>query len=527
MTLPQDYEANEEWYNDTQNAEEHELFEQIESEDEDFVIASPRAKLLLRLEQSLEMAKLAWRSSHAAEKDPEACDGISWSRALEHIQDSLEDAKTMMTIEAIKEEAPDDASADHEVWSDYRPGGYHPVRLGEVFRDRYVVTKKLGWGHFSTVWLAEDKTADATAQNKFVALKVVKSAPVYAEAAVDEIDLLATVTNKATELGETPPVVTLLDHFVHEGPHGEHVCLVFEVCGKNLLHLIQQYNYKGLPLEMVKSVTREICEGLNFMHTKCEIIHTDLKPENVLMTAVRQSVKGNQVAEDHTEESTYVTSAQDTTESKKKKRKSKKQRERERRKTEAQAAQTGAGKEEEVGNPPETEVVEESCRAVVADLGNACWTFKHFTDEITTREYRAPEVILKCGYDCPVDMWSLGCMVFELLTGDLLFDPKEGRGFPQDADHLCQMLELLCIDKFPDACTASSDCPELLNEDGSIIHFLPEQLKFWGLKDVLCDKYNFEPQMAEEVSAFLMPLLELDPSKRATAEQCLQHPFVC
>merc|ERR1711974_322412 len=63
----------------------------------------------------------------------------------------------------------------------YRKGGYHPVTIGEWYKHRYQIKKKLGWGHFSTVWLALDsKTGD------YVALKIVKSAPHYTEAAMDE-----------------------------------------------------------------------------------------------------------------------------------------------------------------------------------------------------------------------------------------------------------------------------------------------------------------------------------------------------
>jgi hypothetical protein len=46
---------------------------------------------------------------------------------------------------------------DEEDWEDYKPGGYHPVKIGDAFSDnRYVVVRKLGWGHFSTVWLTWD-----------------------------------------------------------------------------------------------------------------------------------------------------------------------------------------------------------------------------------------------------------------------------------------------------------------------------------------------------------------------------------
>ena len=46
---------------------------------------------------------------------------------------------------------------DEEDWEDYVKGGYHPVHINDSFSDaRYLVVRKLGWGHFSTVWLAKD-----------------------------------------------------------------------------------------------------------------------------------------------------------------------------------------------------------------------------------------------------------------------------------------------------------------------------------------------------------------------------------
>jgi serine/threonine protein kinase len=68
----------------------------------------------------------------------------------------------------------------------------------------------------------------------------------------------------------------------------------------------------------------------------------------------------------------------------------------------------------------------------IADLGNACWVTKHFTNDIQTRQYRSPEVILGAKYDCSTDIWSLGCILFELLTGEFLFDPKSGQKYSKD-----------------------------------------------------------------------------------------------
>ena len=61
----------------------------------------------------------------------------------------------------------DSDSSEDEGMPDYKIGGYHPVHVGEVFINRYIAIQKLGWGHFSTVWLAKDTKYDS-----YVALKV-------------------------------------------------------------------------------------------------------------------------------------------------------------------------------------------------------------------------------------------------------------------------------------------------------------------------------------------------------------------
>ena len=182
-----------------------------------------------------------------------------------------------------------DNTAEEEDSEDYCKGGYHPVIIGEKFKDgRYVVVRKLGWGHFSTVWLSRD-----TETSKHVALKVVRSAAHYTETAIDEIKLL----NKIVQANPNHPgrkhVVSLLDSFEHKGPHGTHVCMVFEVLGENLLGLIKRWNHRGIPTPIVKQITKQVLLGLDYLHRECGIIHTDLKPENVLIEIgdVEQIVK--------------------------------------------------------------------------------------------------------------------------------------------------------------------------------------------------------------------------------------------
>jgi len=97
------------------------------------------------------------------------------------------------------------------------------VQIGEVYNDRFTVIRKLGWGHFSTVWYCKDAETGG-----FVAMKVQKSASHYTDAAYDEIDMLQTAAEIADRLKaegtiaeDDLAVCRLVDHFAHQGPNGK------------------------------------------------------------------------------------------------------------------------------------------------------------------------------------------------------------------------------------------------------------------------------------------------------------------
>lgn len=143
--------------------------------------------------------------------------------------------------------------------------------------DRYVIIQKLGWGHFSTVWLTKDLHNDS-----YVAMKVQKSAQHYLEAAYDEVEILNTVANnwsceewqrsvkeyynddrvleqrlkgKAVS-GEHSHCAQLLNSFIHHGPNGKHFVMVFEILGVNFLEIIKRYDYKGVPMHLVRILAK-------------------------------------------------------------------------------------------------------------------------------------------------------------------------------------------------------------------------------------------------------------------------------
>lgn len=468
-----------------------------------------------------------------------------------------------------------DYTSEDEGTEDYRRGGYHAVRVGDTFKaGRYVVQSKLGWGHFSTVWLAWD-----TQFSRYVALKVQKSAQHYTEAAMDEITILQQIAEGDPE--DKKCVVKLLDHFKHSGPNGQHVCMVFEYLGDNLLTLIKYSDYRGLPIHRVKEICFHILVGLDYLHRQLSIIHTDLKPENILLMSMIDPSKDPRksgaplILPSSMDRSTLEsglgkdvkTLNGDLTRNQKKKIKRKAKR----------AAQGCVEKEvsaEAEADPESSSAVESSpsdklnvgsvedqptssansnrlsdadgtkgtqaskrgnrsnrqkllasaeLKCKLVDFGNACWTYKQFTSDIQTRQYRCPEVILGSKYSTSADLWSFACICFELATGDVLFDPHSGDNFDRDEDHLALMMELLGMMPRKVA-LGGRYSRDFFNRYGDLRHI--RRLRFWPLNKVLVEKYEFTEQDANDMTDFLIPILDFVPEKRPTAGQCLVHPWI-
>ncbi|KAG5498131.1 hypothetical protein GH5_02930 [Leishmania sp. Ghana 2012 LV757] len=410
---------------------------------------------------------------------------------------------------------------------EYRKGGYHHVVIGEVYNDRYRIVKKLGWGYFSTVWLVWDHQKE-----RYQAMKIQKSAASYSEAAYDEIKLLS-------EIMEADPhknrcCARLNDYFKHTGPNGTHVCMLFDVYGENLLSLMERYEYRGIPLPIVKCIARQVLIALDHINS-IDIIHTDLKPENVLLSTPKHSIISlmKHFHPPPLHQRPKLTERDPKTMTKSQRRRYYKKLAREERKAgqdeddddhksrgeECGSNGNGDADSEASKTDPEWEV-ERFHHVVLADFGNSCWTYKQFTDEVQTRQYRCPEVILGEPYSTPIDIWSCACMIFELITGQLLFDPKKGDDYSRDEDHLALMSELL------------GDLPESMrlgdgkyrsyyyNSNGDLRNI--KDLQYWILEDVLHQRHKFTKKKAKEIADFLLPMLEYVPGTRATPAAMLR-----
>lgn len=401
---------------------------------------------------------------------------------------------------------------EDEDMDSYRKGGYHAVRIGDSFANgRFIAQRKLGWGQFSTVWLAYD-----TQTSKYVALKIQKSAPEFVQAALHEIEILSAIVENDPKNEKC--VVQLVDHFKHRGPNGQHSCMVLEFLGDSILHLIRYNRYKGLNLIKVREICRCILIGLDYLHRELGIIHTDLKPENILLLSTINPSKDPIRSKptpilERSEASLKGEVAVNAIEKKLKQR------------AKRAVAKIAAERRGAIGAvaKPERCLDGIDFRCKIVDLGNACWGNKPNAEEIQTRQYRAPEVILQSGYSFPVDMWSFACTAFELATGEMMFAPKPGQGFSEDEDHLALMMELL--GKIPrKVAIGGLRSKDYFDRHGDLKRI--RRLKYSSLSRLLIDKFKFQETDAREFAEFLNPILDFAPDKRPTAQQCLRHPWL-
>ncbi|KAM4563926.1 SRSF protein kinase 3 isoform 1-T2 [Odontesthes bonariensis] len=368
-------------------------------------------------------------------------------------------------------------SQDSEDPGEYCYGGYHPVQIDDTFNRRYRVVSKLGWGYFSTVWLCTDLKS-----GRRVAVKVLKSGAGFAEAGRDELALLRCAGGPGARLPSSRRIVQLLDEFKLAGVNGVHMCLVLELLGPDLRSWQLCFGNPGLLRPWVKQILTQVLQGLDYLHTQCKIIHTDIKPENILLCLEEQSHKPPAGG------STSLSLEAKTT-------------------------------ERNHVNPYSLKEI----TVKIADLGSSCWVYKHFCEEIQTRQYRSLEVLLGSEYGPPADIWSVACMAFELVTGDSLFHPKASESISLEEDHIAQIMELL--GKIPPAVALSGKfSADYFNCRGELRRVGP--LRLCSLYDVLVEKYNFLLEEASGFSDFLIGMLDYHPQRRATAAQCLCHPWL-
>ncbi|KAF5283097.1 hypothetical protein FQR65_LT14068 [Abscondita terminalis] len=313
--------------------------------------------------------------------------------------------------------------------------------------------------------------------------------------------------------------------------------------GPSLLHLIIQSNYQGLEQDGVKNIIKQILLGLMYLHEKCRIVHTDIKPENILIS-VKESYIRNMVA--HVNRfnelgvqmpKSYVNAVRwnETAELYDQSQEEASSSNIHPNRTDPRMASCpnkstkndlSTGIKRKFKNRPLMPLfVDPGIQVKIADLGNSCWENHHFAEVIQTLQYRALEVIIEGNYSFPADIWSVACLAFELSTGDYLFTPQSTDHLSCAEDHLGLIWEVLGGIP-PYIAHSGRKSTEYFTASGSLKRISSDNIKIWKVEDVLVDKYHWKRVDAILLADFIESLIEPDQDLRATASTALAKKWL-
>jgi serine/threonine-protein kinase SRPK3 len=339
---------------------------------------------------------------------------------------------------------------------------------GKILNKKYKIVCKIGEGAYSSVWLSYN-----IKKKKFNAIKIQ-----FEEDFNDgqrEVKILSQIGKIKSDY-----LPQLYDNFIYksrsDGRYRKRICSVLNLMGEDLYHYCKDREL--IPIPLVKSIIKQTLSGLYHIH-KQGIIHTDLKPENILfdnptnkMLAIIKKVKDNKIEK---------------------------------------------RKMLEDLDEIYTEDIENDNRYIrITDFGTACYKDDIITDEIQTRYYRSPEVIFEYPYSENTDVWSVGCIFFELLTNELLFDPKKDKDFSTDHHHVAMIRQLL--GPFPLCFERSNRYRDLFDKDRLKLYYEIEI----SLKKRL-NRSDIPKEELEDILYLLKKMLTINPNKRFSSRECLRH----
>eukprot|EP01053_Blabericola_migrator_P008143 Blabericola_migrator_1__8142@NODE_41_length_17267_cov_152_291279_g37_i0_p3_GENE_NODE_41_length_17267_cov_152_291279_g37_i0NODE_41_length_17267_cov_152_291279_g37_i0_p3_ORF_typecomplete_len541_score51_63Pkinase/PF00069_25/2_4e53Pkinase_Tyr/PF07714_17/1_9e26Pkinase_fungal/PF17667_1/2_9e07Kinaselike/PF14531_6/5_1e05Kdo/PF06293_14/0_00062RIO1/PF01163_22/0_12_NODE_41_length_17267_cov_152_291279_g37_i01519916821 len=351
---------------------------------------------------------------------------------------------------------------------------------GMMLRPHLRVMSKLGEGTFGRVLSCYDSE-----RGKVVAAKIIRSTNSCAEAALCEAAILQDIMNRDPE--GNSGIVHLYDCFELAGGH---VCLVMERLGIALYDFLLENNFRPFLMRDIQTITRDCLRALSFLRLS-GITHTDLKPENILL--VDDAIDYYQ--RDVGEYGTTLTMIPHQT--------------------------------VEMMTPEERKSLFKRPRSAhikVVDFGSAAYDDEDHSSLINTRQYRAPEVILDIGWDISSDMWSFGCILVELYTGQLLFQTHE------HFEHLAMMERIIgtipkhMLQKAHDLNTQGA---KYATNRGTLA-WPPATASSASIK-LVESLDSLELHIGANYIEFLdlvKSLLQIDPASRPTPQELLQHPFL-
>lgn len=243
------------------------------------------------------------------------------------------------------------------------------------------IVRLLGQGTFGKVVEAFDRR-----KGRKVAVKIIRAVPKYRDASRIELRVLSTLAQNDSK--NRNRCIHLRDCFDYRN----HICIVTDLLGKSVFDFLKDNGFVPFPSTHIQSFARQLFTSVAFLHD-LNLIHTDLKPENILLV------------ENKYQTFTYGRNVPTSTKT-----------------TPRQA------KLRKVLLDPEIRLI---------DFGSATFDDEYHSSVVSTRHYRAPEIIMQLGWSFPCDIWSIGCILVEFFTGDALFQTHD------NLEHLA-MMEAVC-----------------------------------------------------------------------------------
>ncbi|MCJ1250374.1 dual specificity protein kinase kns1 [Trapelia coarctata] len=340
--------------------------------------------------------------------------------------------------------------------------------------ERYQVSKLLGQGTFGKVVEAYDKR-----KRTKCAIKIIRSVQKYRDASRIELRVLSTLSQNDRE--NRNKCIHLRDCFDYRN----HICIVTDLLGQSVFDFLKANTFVPFPSSQIQHFARQLLTSVAFLHD-LNLIHTDLKPENILLVNNNyQTFTYNRVIP------TSSTVSQRTA--------------RQRR-----------------------VLLDTEIRLI--DFGSATFDDEYHSSVVSTRHYRAPEIILNLGWSYPCDIWSIGCILVEFFTGDALFQTHD------NLEHLA-MMESVCGGKIDTKLvrTVMSNGRGSSNQASKYFKNLklnyPDKdttkasKKYVNAMKVLTDIIPSTTTFNKLFLDLLRQIFVYDPNKRITAKNALKHPW--
>ncbi|OIW14606.1 hypothetical protein TanjilG_32948 [Lupinus angustifolius] len=340
--------------------------------------------------------------------------------------------------------------------------GHYVFVLGENITPRYKILSKMGEGTFGQVLECWDRQT-----KEYVAVKVIRSTRKYRDAAMLEVDVLQQIAKNDRGNSRCVQMRNWFDY-------RNHICIVFEKLGPSLFDFLKRNKYCPFPVDLVREFGRQLLESVAYMH-ELHLIHTDLKPENILLVS-----------------SEYV--------------------------------KLPSCKKRVSSDETQFRCLPKSSAIKLIDFGSAAFDNQSHSSIVSTRHYRAPEIILGLGWSYPCDLWSIGCILIELCSGEALFQTHE------NLEHLAMMERVLGPLPEHMARRSSRGAEKYFRRSfrlnwpqGAVSReSIRAVKKLDHLKDIISRHVDTS---RSSLTDLLHGLLRYDPSERLTAREALDHPF--